>query len=365
MNLSAKCVFVLLLAFALPPIAQAAVFCVTNPTELQSALTQAAASGGDDEIRIRQGVYTAQQTFTYTASTHGWLYINGGWIQVGENNCAQRGAAASATVLEGAGQRQVMSILYIPMEASSPPRFLVENLSFRSGVGEGFVRGGGLSMVSTASHYVEFWIDNVIIANNSGYFGGGANLSAQNGLFRVANSLFADNSAPTSAYGHLAISVPQSDASRAAIIINSSFVNGTCLGNTGGQRGCGIGVGLGATARVDIINSLFDNNAIADVSSEGAGTVFYNYSRVPLSIGPVIPTVTNALVGDPGFINPAAQDFRLSDSSPFINRGLGTAPLYGFNSFDIAGNLRNRFGAVDAGAYENQTWDFIFSNGFQ
>lgn len=367
MNRSAHGVPGLLLAsLLLASPAQAAVYCVTNATELQSALTQAAASSVDDEIRLRQGIYTAQQTFTYTASTHGWLYLNGGWMQDGNNNCAERGFAAASTVLDGAGQRQIMSLLYVPSTpASFAPRFLIENVSFRSGVGEGFVRGGGLSMVSAASHYVEFWLDNVIVANNSGYFGGGASLSAQNGLVRIANSLFHDNSAPTSAYGHLAINTPQSDAPRAAIIINSTFANGTCLGNTGGARGCGIGAGLGATARMDIVNSLFDNNAIADVSSEGAGTVTYDFSRIPVSSGPLLPTISNELVGDPRFVDAAARDFRLSDDSPLINRALGSAAFYGFNPFDIGANLRNRFGAIDAGAYENQTWDFIFANGFQ
>ncbi len=354
------------LATVLPATAEAAIFCVTNSIELQSALTQAAASPDDDEIRIRQGVYTVQQTLIYNASTSGWLFIEGGWIQVDDNNCAQRGLSAAATILDGAGQRQVLIVQYIP--GSTPiivPRFRIANLSIRNGVGEGFVRGGGLNMLSTASHYVEFWIDNVIIASNSGYFGGGASLSVQNGLIRVANSLFANNSAPTSAFGHLSITVPQSDAANAVVIANSTFVNGSCLGNTGGARGCGLGVGLGATARMDIVNTLYDNNAISDVTIEGAGAAYYDYSRVPVSNGPLTATVNHPLSGDPHFVDTAGQDFRLRDDSPFINRGLGTIPVYSFLGYDLTGNLRNRFGALDVGAYENQTWDFLFEDGFQ
>lgn len=363
----------ILFALPLPLTVQAAVYCVTNSTELQQALTQAAASSADDEIRLLRGVYTAQQTFTYIASTSGWLYINGGWEQVGNNNCGQRNPSAAMTILDGAGQRQVLNLFHSPpADSTSATRFIVENLSFRSGVGEGFVRGGGLSMYSSAESHTEFFLDNLIIANNSGYFGGGASLTVQNGLIRIANSLFSNNSAPTSAFGHAAINVPRTSASSGLVIANSTFANGTCLGNTGGQRGCGLGIGIGGTVRMDLVNSLFDNNALSDLSVEGmvaaglgVGNAHYSYSRVPVSDGSLVPTVSNALVGDPRFVDAPNQDFRLRDDSPFINRGLAAVPLYPANSFDLAGNLRVRFGALDAGAYENQTWDFIFSNGFQ
>ena len=362
-------VFPLLLA--MPLTARAATWCVTNAVELQQALTQAATSTADDEIRVRQGIYTAQQTFTYTATTSA-VYLNGGWVQVGDNNCGQRNLVAAATVLEGAGQRQVLSILYVP--TANPlivPRFLVNNLSFRNGVGEGFVRGGGLSMYSAAEHYTEFFVDNVIVADNSGYFGGGASLTVMNGLIRVTNSLMTNNAAPTSAYGNASINVVRTEASTGIIVANSTFANGTCLGNTGGMRGCGVGLGLGlgttVPVRADIVNTLFANNALSDVSIEGStgSLAYYDYSRVPLSNGLLAPIVNHALEGDPRFVDAPNQDFRLRDDSPFINRGLAAVPLYNAAGYDLTGNVRNRFGAVDAGAYENQTWDFIFSNGFQ
>lgn len=363
----------LLATLLLPKSALAAVHCVTNAAELQAALNQAAASHGDDEIRLREGIYTPQQTLVYNASTAGWLFIEGGWRPEGANPCAQRGQSASNTVLDGAGQRQVLTIQY--GSATAPviiPRFSVANLSLRNGIGAGFVRGGGLSMTSSATHHTELWVDNVIVADNSGYFGGGANLSVRNGLIRVANSLFADNDAPSSAYGHLSITVVESVAANAVIVANSTFVNGACQGNTGGQRGCGLGAGLGGGVRMDIVNSLFVDNAVSDVTSEGLsgvgfgnGNVHYSHSRIPASTGTLPPSVLAALSGDPRFVDASGRDFRLRDDSPFINQGLGVVPIYGYRGYDLTGNLRVRFGSLDPGAYENQTWDLVFADGFQ
>ena len=65
------------------------------------------------------------------------------------------------------------------------------------------------------------------------------------------------------------------------------------------------------------------------------------------------------------FLGPVSGQRRLRDDSPFLNLGLGTIPIYGFLGYDLGGSLRTRFGALDPGAWENQTWDIIFANGFQ
>ncbi len=363
-----------LLALVLPgPAVRAATYCVTTSAELQSALTAAAASPADDEVRVRQGVYvTFTATFTYTSQNPGWFFITGGWVEANGNTCGAQVRNAASTVLTGSGQRQVLQINYL---AASPPangpRIGVDNLSIRDGLGVDFVRGGGLSIVSTVDAYTELWVDNVIVAGSSGYFGGGANLYVARGLIRVANSLFTGNTAPTSAFGHLAAVVVATDvpSGDGIVIANSTFGHGTCMGQ--GGRGCGIGLNVAAGVRATVVNSLFTANAISDVNIEGGGgalgtgTASANYSLIGTVTGTVPLTQTNALTGDPRFVDVANQDYRLRDDSPFINRGLGTLPVYGFQPSDIAGNLRVRFGALDPGAYENQTWDFLFANGFQ
>jgi hypothetical protein len=357
--------------------ARATTYCVSNSTELQAALTAAAASTSDDEIRLRQGIYTPQQTFVYNSPNSGWAFLTGGWITANNDNCGQQVWNAAATILDGAGQHQVLQMLFTPPGAiNSGPRYGVWNLSIRSGVGNlaQFQRGGGLQMQSTADVQVEFWLDNVIVANNSGYFGGGADFYARRGLIRVANSVFTNNSAPNSAFGHFSAVVLTGDGPNGVLIVNSTFANGQCAGQ--GGRGCGIGATLGGpfsgAMRMDIINSLFFNNAVSDVNIEGAavtgfgnGVAFANYSLVGTLTGNLPLTATNPLSGDPRFVDAPNQDLRLRDDSPMINRGLGTVPIYSYFGSDLTGAPRLRFSALDPGAYENQTWDFIFRNGFQ
>jgi hypothetical protein len=364
----------LVLTLVLPgPAARAATYCVTTSAELQTALTAAAASPADDEVRVRQGIYvTFNATFTYTSQNPGWFFITGGWVEANGNNCGAQVRNAASTVLTGSGQRQVLQINYLAASPpASGPRIGVDNLSIRDGLGVDFVRGGGLAIVSTVDAYTELWVDNVIVAGSSGYFGGGANLYVARGLIRVVNSLFTGNNAPTSAFGHLAAVVVATDipAGDGIVIANSTFGRGTCAGQ--GGRGCGIGLNVPAGVRATIVNSLFTDNAISDVNVEGGGgslgigTASAGYSLIPAVTGNAPLTQSNALSGDPRFVDAANQDYRLRDDSPFINAGLGTLPVYGFQPSDIAGNLRLRFGALDPGAYENQTWDFLFANGFQ
>lgn len=55
-------------------------------------------------------------------------------------------------------------------------------------------RGGGMNISSNINSFdVEYWLDNLIVRNNSGYFAGGIDLSLNRGLVRVVNSLFANN----------------------------------------------------------------------------------------------------------------------------------------------------------------------------
>jgi hypothetical protein len=353
--------------------AEAATYCVTNVSELQAALTAAANSPADDEIKIQQGIYAASQQLVYNSPNPGWVFLSGGWIQVGGSNCAQQLKAASSTILTGSGVHQVLAMFFNP-PGSIPfgPRYGVQNLSIRDGFGDSatFQRGGGLQMFSGVDIQVEFWLDNVVVANNSGYFGGGADLYVRRGLIRVVNSLFTDNSAPTSAFAQFSAISLAGDGPNGILVANSTFANGSCAGS--GGRGCGIGATVGGGIRMDIINSLFFNNAVSDVNIEGGasggfgnGTAYADFSHIGSVSGTIALTATNALTGDPRFVDAPNQNFQLRDDSPFINRGLGTIPVYGYLGYDLNGSLRARFGALDPGAFENQTWDFIFANGFQ
>lgn len=358
------------------PLSHAATWCVRNHTELQQALTAAAASPGDDEIRIREGIYTTfAGTFTYTAQTTGWLWLTGGWYTIDGNDCAQMRMDASRTILDGAGQQRVLKILLMPPAGTTQStRLGVMSLTLANGYGNSttFERGGGVQMNSYSDGFTELWLDHVIATHNDGYFGGGADLYAKNGFVRIANSLFDHNDASATAFGHAAITVVTTpgNVSPAIIIANSTFARGHCPGNSG--RGCGVGAGLPAGVNLAVLNSLFHDNAISDLNIEGMavigagnGSAAADYSLIPTLSGNLALATTHALAGDPMFVDPANGNFRLRDASPLINQGLAPLPYYPLGGADLDGNLRVRFGATDPGPYENQTWDRIFVNGFE
>ena len=359
-----------------PAAAHAATWCVRDHNELQQALSAAAAAPGDDEIRVHEGLYTAfNGPFTYSSTVYGWLWITGGWVTVDGNDCAQMRMDASRTIINGAGQHQALRI-YLNTPAGTTPttRLAVVNLSVRNGYGDSatFQRGGGVDMGSFSDGFTELWLENVIVANNEGYFGGGASLYAKNGFVRIANSLFDANSASATALGHLSITVNAAgeNVSPAVEIANSTFARGRCAGI--GGRGCGIGAGLAGGVRMDILNSLFFDNAISDANIEGGaaigignGSAAADYSLVGVVSGNLPLASTNALSGNPSFADAANGDFRLRDDSPFINRALAVVPYYPLGALDLAARPRTRFGAPDPGPYENQTWDFLFADGFE
>lgn len=353
---------------------RAAIHCVTHSVELQQALTASAASPQDDEIRIREGIYTPQQSFEYVSQNPGWLFVSGGWQQAGDDNCATQSGRADTTLLDGAGQRQVFKLIYFNNPEPLPPtrpQFFIQNLTLANGVGrdETFERGGGLYALSSSNHHVSFWLDNLIVQNNSGYFAGGIHLSVSHGEIRLSNSLFVDNAAPTTAAGQAALHVNATDSVGTAIMIaNSTFVGGTCAGQ--GTRGCGVHASLPEGIHLDVLNSLFRNNAISDLNLEngaaigmGVGSVAFDSTLAQTISGNMVPIVERPLTGDPAFVDEAGGNFRLRDDSPFINAGLATFP--GAPAADLDGNVRVRFDIMDPGPYENQTWDLLFADGFQ
>lgn len=138
------------------------------------------------------------------------------------------------------------------------------------------------------------------------------------------------------------------NAAIAAIAVDQNsivdVVNNVFFGNdVGVQRGSGA---------VGIVNSIFRNNRITVASSFGAVNNNLNvdancwFNNADLLIGGADGSYgTNAVIGDPLFVDPAARDFHLAQGSACIDIGLGT---------DVIDGTR-----ADAGAYGGDIADAV------
>lgn len=347
--------------------ASAAIHCVGTPGQFQAALTAAANSPEDDEIRLRGGHYLHNLAFEYHGLHPGALDISGGWSGDSGPSCGVQVPDARATRLDGGGDHQILRLVsHVFAPATQRPRISVSNLHFDDGFGQGFVYGGGLQMQAMSSLPTGFHVDNVIFSNNRALYGGALDISLASGTVRVVNSLFHGNSAPTRDFGQLSASLGQDGVDM--LIASSTFAQGQCGGDE--PRGCGVGAILASGAQLRVVSTLFWQNALNDLYLQGmidmgAGTATIEHSLAGIA-GDIAPSVTAPLAGDPRFADAGNGDFALLDTSPFINQGSPAAlPPPGQLAHDIHGNPRLRFGRVDPGALENQSADVLFADGFQ
>jgi hypothetical protein len=348
-----------LILAASPLPAAAATYCVGTVAELRNALNAAAASGEDDEIRVRTGTYATGGTpFIYNSTNSGWFGLFGGYEEFNGNPCGRRVQEATATVLTANRNNRVLLVAHnAPMNAPAT-RYILDNLTFDGGVAPTGFNSGALDMFTNVEASNEFWLDNLIVRNSTAGFAGGVGLYMRRGLIKLTNSLFHANSA-TNAGAHLTLTVLQGVASPNVIVSGNTFSGGTCPGQD--LRGCGIIMGLGGSVQAQVINSVFHANQINDITAEGlaaggfgSGTLRYDDSLVPVSGGTLTPTINRPLTGDPGFIDAAGGDFRPGDASILVNRGLTATPFYQPNVFDLRAGRRVVGFARDVGAYEHQ-----------
>jgi hypothetical protein len=103
--------------------AGAATFCVSDAAGLHTALSQAAANGEDDLIKIQQGTYVGN--FVYASYEPNSLTLEGGYTAA----CASRTIDPANTVLDGNGTGNV---LVISTDKGAPAK--VDGLTLQNGV---------------------------------------------------------------------------------------------------------------------------------------------------------------------------------------------------------------------------------------
>jgi len=164
--------------FLLPTFTFGATFCVSNATELQTALTTAQNNGEDDTIQIVQGTYN--DNFIYAATEANSLTLEGGYTA----GCASRVIDPANTVLDGGGVDHVLALV----RQTGLADFSVEGVTLQNGKAVSANGGGGLY---TKSDGVVTLTNNIFSGNNGVLFhGGGAYIS---GTGILINNTFTGN----------------------------------------------------------------------------------------------------------------------------------------------------------------------------
>jgi hypothetical protein len=340
-----------------------------NPCALQRAVNLAA---DGDFIHVAAGTYEST-TLTPT------LRINDKSITViggfNSNNWdAEANPALNPTILDGGGTGRVVRV-----DGSAAPTikgFTIQNGSINS-EGAGVYIGAGSDVT----------LQQNTIANNSASGNvGGAIYVASDATATVISSTIRNNNGSTIIdidemgiitlnyniiYDNNATGPGLIRSRTEAIVIgnliygnqanvgggiyiqnNGSIINNTIVNNLATANGGGIFIGLG-TGNISIINNIVADNTGDNVTgirdgSSGTATIDGGYNNIFNNSSDVnFATDINA---DPEFINPANNNYRLTEDSPNINAGdPNTDPAI---NIDLDGNARPNNGRIDVGAYE-------------
>ena len=174
----------------MPMPTNAAQFCVTDSSAVQSAFFVAASNGEDDEVRLVAGNYPVSAApLSYSSSEAKALSVSGGW----QAGCVTGSDEPGLTTIDGGGVRRLVVI--------TAPNVIVNvslrGLTFRNGLSDG-VNGPGLAVVTGGAVNISrsSFQNNRLVGNV--FYGGGAYIKSGS-MVTIADSEFNNNRAPTGA----------------------------------------------------------------------------------------------------------------------------------------------------------------------
>lgn len=344
---------------ALSNAAQAKVFQVNQPSDLQPALNEAASNGEADTLEIEPGTWRLSeanngQTLRYIAADT-------------ENFPLEIvGKGFDQTILDGEGAQAILSIRTIGILTSddSQATVTVRKIAFRNGNSVA-AAGGGLSILTQdASVRVEAcsFSDNTTrppgLAAGGGAGGGLSIRTTGTGDAQLVNNLFHRNRA-------LQLDGQLGFGGGASLTLESgtaTLLHNTLFANQAERQGGGLHLNLDTAAQAVLFNNIvFGNEAPVggdiQVSAETGSVQAFNndFSNFCLAQDCDFAVFLGNgqggnLSADPSFVDSGQGDLRLAEGSPLIDRGSAAAPE--LPVADIVGNPRIAGEAPDMGAFE-------------
>lgn len=350
-------------------------FCVSTSVELQQALSQAAQSGIDDQIRVAVGHYPAPDTGFYYNGGAGQgdrrdLEISGGWVQEGANTCGQRPSADPfLTVLDGQGNDPV---LVVNVQAGS--RLYMEALHLTQGLST--TQPGGALRVQFAidpTFPTEVHLQGNAFTDNQASTAGAVYMdladAGSGSRLRLINNVFVGNQSSTQPPGAAYIAAyrltePQADL---AIQVIGNTVMDNQFGQTGFSNAGGLWISPGFEVPTQVINNLLWNNQVNDLWVSNSQGLDYRHNNVgSVNAGATAPTGPGNLSVTPQFEDCAGCPWLVPAAGSDLI-GAGLLPLPGDNwsipVMDASGRSRLVGGRIEMGAFENP--DILFQDRFE
>jgi len=336
--------------------------CVTNQTELQAALTTAESNGDYDLIKVVQGTYTGN--FTYSSGEGYGITLEGGYVP--GTSCTERVLDPANTILDGGGSGMVLKFY-----SATAPYITVDGFTIQHGGSTGLSANMSNTNSTGDIDSGDIEISNNIITSNTSTAGGGALLrtsstNGSSGNVTVVNNVISGNTTTSTAFISGIEAYSSSDAGGTVTLTNNTITGninpaGSSLGgaymNAGGSSGV-----------VNCYNNIIRGNTPVDIFVGGTTKNGYNNNYTTILGGWDYGVGTN-IDADPLFVdvsNPdsANWDLHLRSNSPCIDAGHMTPPG-GLPTYDFEGDPRNVDGdgdmtaAVDIGADEYVILNFV------
>lgn len=339
-----------LLATAACTPAQAAMYCVSNATQLNNALNEAGTNGQADDVRMMPGVYTrspdvaGDNMFKHILENGRNFSLSGGW----NAGCtSQSRLDPAATVIDG---QLTHKLLYIGNGANVSGDVQLRNFTLQRGFTQ--ATDGLFELRVTNASPANVWLDNMRFIDNV-KLGNNAiapvELVLGTGTLRVRSSVFVGNS--TWDGGALGIQSP------GYVSLNNNTIVGNDVFFANGYGG----LVLHGDAIYTLNNNVIWGNTNTPDERDvrvNAPNVSARHNHFGVTIG-AFALDQNSSYGDPklvSFDNP-----RPRADSPLRNTGLAN-PSGGSTSQDAAGQARVQEGALDRGAFESEQ---LFMSSFE
>ncbi len=347
--------------------ARAAIFCVTNETELRAALQTISTTftAGANEIRLTQRVFfTGTMGFSAQPSgPSGDLRVSGGWASGASTACDTQTIDARLTALDAQGTSAVLNINRSSVSGSNTPLIAVSNLTVRNGLANDAVPG-----LHVVNSFGPVEVDNVISHGHrapTSFYDSGIAItldSSQNNI-RLRNALTYDNQGSlfnTPLASVLLTSLSLSPA-RVWYVNNNTFVGANATDPV---------LRLQSDGNFWVSNNVIVGTARYLGSITGAGAATAPQLRQYFNQFGSLPTVNQAtvlaeLANDTALAPLNTSNWEPLDTSPTINSALN-APPGGEGTRDVYGQPRVFGGLLDRGAVELQRQpDAAFANQFE